>query len=198
MKKKAKVSLIIPALVPTLAVTFAAISMLLSSSAVGQMRPDCLAEPSKPGACFFTAPTDGLIVSCEDGAVLTLSAPDAEREMGRVNPNGTIAVYTTARIVSAVACRTEDIISGLCQTPEDPDVFLGDASLQVNGFITGEGNSSCPFKGTIKGTFFRDVGLGPEEVEVDAVLQLVKDTDSENPTGCRVLQCRIFAPTEGM
>jgi hypothetical protein len=198
MKKKAKVSLIIPALVPALAVTFAAISILLSSSAVAQMRPDCFAEPSKPGACFFTAPGGGGGFSCEDGAIVTGLVPEAEREIGRVNPNGTIAIHTTARIVPALACRIEDY--GICGTLENPGpgLFRGEANNQVNGFITPEGFASCPFKATIKGTFFRDVGYGPEEVEVDAVLQLVKDTDSENPTGCRVQECRIFAPTDGI
>ncbi|MEH6467972.1 MAG: hypothetical protein V7722_10100, partial [Porticoccus sp.] len=72
----------------------------------------------------------------------------------------------------------------------------GEASMQVNGFLNIDtGNALCPFKGMIKGTFFRNVGNGPEEVEVDAVLHLVKDKNS--PDGCRVKQCRVFAPDDG-
>ena len=166
--------------------------MTLSYSATAQMRPECGADPSSPGACFFPAEVGPGQFFCDDGIIVVGPNPDAKRKIGRVNPNGTVAIHQTAGMLPAGACRTEDF--PICGTPEAPGpaVFLGEASLQANGFINPEtGQALCPFKVAVKGVFFRDVGLGPEEVEIDAVLQLVKDKSSE--TGCRVQQCRIFA-----
>lgn len=193
MKKKSKVVPLFASLIPTIA----AISMLLSSSAVAQMRPECTGDPSTPGACFFAAPVGGIGIGCEDGIVVTGPALDLERGIGRFSPNGKIAAYQTARLVHAGACRAEDFASGICGTLESPGpgVYFGDASFQANGFITQNGDASCPLKATLKGTLYRDVGYGLEEVELDAVLHKVKDTEA--PGGCRFQLCRVFSPADG-
>ncbi|MGI9289232.1 MAG: hypothetical protein ACR2P1_27940 [Pseudomonadales bacterium] len=164
-------------------------------SAAAQMRPECSADPTKPGACFFPLPEDSdAFTACEDGIIIWGPNTEPERAFGRLNPNGTLAVHLFDGTRGAGACRSSDFGSGICGTPAEPGigVFFGDTSLQVNGFVMPDGSASCPFKLTSKGMLFRDIGNGLESAEIDAVLHFVKDKASE--TGCRIQQCRIFAP----
>ena len=164
----------------------------LSYSTSAQMRPECGEDPSKPGACFFAAEVGGTLFFCPDGVVVFGPDPDAKKKTGRVNPNGTVALHRKSELLPAGVCRTEDFsICGTTSNP-GPGVYIGEASLQENGFFNAETRQpSCPFKVTVKGVGFRDVGLGPEEVQIDAVLQFVKDPSSQN--GCRIQECRIFS-----
>lgn len=156
-------------------------------------KTECDEDLTKPGACFFPAATGSVVVICDDGLIAWgPGSGDAKRQTGRVNPNGAIAVHQSDGMLSGGACRTEDFsICGTVFAPTEA-VFLGVTNFQVNGFITPLGGASCPFKATAKGSLYRDVGYGPEEVEIDFVLHNVKD--KESVTGCRMQQCRIFAP----
>ena len=163
-----------------------------SYSASAQNRPPCDPDPAHPGACFYTQGAGGGIV-CDDGFIFT-AVEEGKRSIGRINPNGTRAIHTTEGTLPALACTTADFLAGICVNPDGtlgPGVYLGEVSLQANGFLTEGGGASCPFKSTLRGVLFRDVGLGPEEVEIDAVLHTVKDP--KEPAGCRIQLCRVFA-----
>mgnify|MGYP000159176191 CR=1 FL=1 len=159
-------------------------------------KTECGADPTKPGACFFPANPGGGFIGCDDGLIVWPIPTEGKRSIGRVNPNGTIAVHQTAGAVPAGACQSSDYDSGICGDFErpGPGVFTGEVSLQINGFVTPDGGASCPFKLTSKGLLFRDVGNGPEEAEINAVYHLVKDKKSA--TGCRIAQCQVFAPND--
>ena len=167
--------------------------MFFSFYTNAQMRAECGADPSKPGACFFPSEVGNSALFCEDGAIFVGPADSLTREFGRVNPNGKIAVHQTAVLSPAVACRAEDAL--ICGEPSNPGpgLFYGDVNLQFNGFVVETGQIACPTHATLKGILFRDMGYGPEEVEIDAVLHAVKDNKTG---GCKLLKCRVFAPND--
>ncbi len=176
-----------------LAVLTSTLIMFFSFYTHAQMRPECGEDPSKPGACFFPSEVGNSQLFCEDGGIIVGPADTLTREFGRANPNGKIAVHQTAVLSPAVACRAEDALD--CGVPgfPGPALFYGDVSLQFNGFVVETGEIACPLHATLKGTLFRDMGFGPEEVEIDAVLQTVKDNKTG---GCKLFKCRVFAPTD--
>lgn len=171
-------------------VAVATVLLLSSMGAAAQMRPACGDDPDKPGACFEEVGVGPGVIWCDDGVILFAVAEESEREIGRLNPNGTFAVHQDANIVPGGACPTGDF--GICGTFEEPGpgVYYGQVSAKVNGFVFPGGQAACPFKATLKGMMFRDIGNGPEEIEIDTVLHFAKDRDSGS--GCRLLQCRVF------
>lgn len=173
--------------------TAVALSAFCGSAAA---KTECGEDPTKPGACFFPANPGGGFIFCEDGLIVWPIPTEGERSIGRVNPKGTFAVHQTAGAVPAGACTIGDFNAGICGELGNPGdaVFTGEVSMQVNGFVTPTGGASCPFKLISKGLLFRDVGNGLEETEINAVYHLVKDKKSD--TGCRVKQCRVFAPND--
>ena len=180
-----------------IAVMSAAILWFASQSASAQSRPQCDADPVKPGACFEPA-TAGGALGCDDGVVF-LAPVEAKRAFNRVNPNGKMAIYRTAEAVPAAACTAEDFFAGICFFNPDGSpssaFYVGQVRLHTDGFVGEGGGLSCPFKSTVKGVMFRDVGYGPEEAEIDAVVHTVKDKAS--PTGCLLRVCRVFAVDGG-
>ena len=170
-----------------LATSTVSVIAMLSYSAIAQMRPECGADPDKAGACFYNVIPGG-VLSCEDGGIFWPPYEDeVKQSTGKVNPNGKVSVHLAGKNLPAFACTAADAAMGICP---GPGIYAGETHVKVNGFITPDGGLSCPYKATAKGTLYRDVGFGPEEIEIDLIVHVGKDTESNS---CKLKQCTVFA-----
>ncbi len=174
----------------------------LASTASAQMRPGCLDDPNKPGACFEEL--DGVFngsIQCGVPSPANDSLNDGvfiwfgilgENDFFRTNPDGTIFVHQSDDNVGEAAyCTWQSIFDGSCGVVGAPErnVFVGSASIQVNGVVSGQGPASCPFVLTSSGELTR---LGPDAdppttITVKPRLHLVPAPHG----GCRVTKCEI-------
>jgi hypothetical protein len=177
--------------------------ILASSSADAQMRPNCINDPIKPGACFIE-PEDGepfdFFMGCgypDEGGVVEgffywPAVGEGENDFIRIGPDGIAVLHLSDTDVPAVFCPWDIYGAGLC-TPDTPVpqlLYYGFTEFHVNGLILGENDLGCPFVLTAKGEVTRpDDG---DTIEVRPVLKFVPD--AEAPGGCRLQTCRIFKP----
>lgn len=157
----------------------------LSLEATAQMRPDCLADPAKPGACFLeTDPEDGYVF-CDDGLFLWAGLGSGENDFARVNPDGRTFVHYSDRDLFVGYCTWDVVAMGLCFYPS-PEVFYGIADVQVNGWYFSSGISGCPFVFKSRGEVTRP--SDGKTLWVAPNIVAVPDPD----TVCKITECTIL------
>lgn len=177
--------------------------VLVSSSAGAQMRPSCLNDPMKPGACFIEAgdgePLDAFM-GCgfpDEGGVVEgffhwPAVGEGEHDFIRIGPDGISVPHMSDTDVPAVFCTWDIYFAGLC-TPDTPVaqwLNYGFTDFRVNGLFIAENDVGCPFVLTAKGEVTRPADR--DTIDVRPVLKFVPDADA--PGGCRLQTCRIFKP----
>ena len=165
---------------------------VLCSPAGAQMRPECGADPTKPGACFDErdAPTAASI-GCGPKGLFIWFGINGDNDFNRENPDGTRFVHNSAQEVEpAVFCTVEAITSGLCffGAPLEP-LFVGNVSIEANGVLSASGQAQCPFIVTGSGEMTRE--SDGKTIQVRPRLHLVPDNQNG---GCKLQSCEILKP----
>lgn len=179
--------------------TTAAVLGIFAYSGVthSDMRPQCGADPTHPGACFSPTLNSQSFYTCGappdgDGFLFWSGFGADEHDFIRINLDGTMYAHVSNRGVTGIYCTWDTLASGNC-VPGSEEVFIGSVSLQADGVIDEFGNALCPFVASTQGEV-RRISDG-ETVHIVGKLHFVPDSDDvEPPVGCRVQQCRILVP----
>ena len=169
---------------------------MLSASANAQMRPDCMMDPTKPGACFiesdegFNAEIFCGVPSLQnddlnDGYFIWFGI-NGQNDFTRVNPDGTNFIHNSDDEVLAAYCSWATAFSGLC-TFDSLEVFWGTVSIQANG-VASSGIVECPFVLSSAGELTRP--SDGKTVKFRPTLHLVPDPVEV----CKVQRCSLRKP----
>jgi hypothetical protein len=176
---------------------------LLAGQAFAQSRPECIADLTKPGACFEEAGVGEAFVGCNlpgesdvvEGLLIWESLGSGDNDFDRINPDGTRFVHRSSEALETIFCPWDTVFAGLCtaDTTAPELLYYGTSTLQNNGVIVGPFEVGCPFVLTSRGEVTRPVD--GDTIEIGAMVKYVPDPDS--PNGCRLQTCRIFKPGGG-
>ena len=173
---------------------------LLSGAVTAQMRPECGADPTKPGACFVELDNSFFNAAINCGAQLPTNdnlnegvfvwvGIQGENDFRRFNPDGTQFIHQSDdEVIDAAYCIWQSIFSGTCGGfgAPGPAAFLGNASIQVNGVTSAGGAANCPFVLTGSGKVTRS--SDGKTIEVSPRLHLVPGPNG----GCKIQQCEFL------
>ena len=154
------------------------------------MRPDCVLDPTKPGACFVTPPmpVEANIICPGEGELVWVNI-FGKNDFFRINQDGTTYVHSSDPYVDTGFCLLGEF-PGDC--PADPlKFFRGKTKFQANGVIDPATLFGlCPFVLKSKGELTREVD--GETIMIKAEFVLLPDPDS--PGDCRIHKCQIISP----
>jgi hypothetical protein len=181
--------------------TFAPVALLALTlvvvTASAQMRPECGADPSTPGACFaeledefnaaFSCGTPTMTENLNEG-VFAWFGISGENDFTRDNPDGTRFVHQSDDEVDIAAyCTWPTILSGRC-VPGSEDAFFGNARVEANGIVSVLGGAQCPFIVAGLGELTRT--SDGKTIQVRPTFHLVRDSAG----GCALKRCEILQP----
>ena len=174
----------------------------LSGAATAQMRTECGADPTKPGACFVELDNglNGLILCGDAGplndnlneGLFAWAGINGENGFVRVNPDGTLYIHQSDAEVAVAYCTWQSVFAGTCGNFVEgpgPDAWLGTASAQANGVVGGGGGAQCPFH--LVGDGEVTSPDGETTIAVRPTLHLVPDNENG---GCKLQRCEILKP----